>query len=134
MISLCWRENKSPYVLLFRSSSDPVKPAFQGNIKNYFPTETSFENAMKKKSFFADKSRFIQTLGDSNNIIFTRPRRFGKSLVLQILKDYFDKNKRDQFDTVFGSLWIGEKDSGATTSTRPRTRASTSSSTSTLAP
>ena len=67
---------------------------------------------MKNKSFFTDKSPFIKILGEKNNVIFTRPRRFGKSLVLQMLRDYFDKNKRDQFDTVFGSLWIGEKDSG----------------------
>lgn len=80
---------------------DSKKPVFKGDVTDFLPTETSFENAMKKNTFFADKSRFIKILGDKNNVIFTRPKRFGKSLVLQMFRDYFDKNKKDQFDEVF---------------------------------
>lgn len=40
--------------------------------------------------------------------MFIRPRRFGKSLLLSMLKAYYDKAKKDQFEEIFGSLWIGK--------------------------
>ena len=42
------------------------------------------------------------------NLMFIRPRRFGKSLLLSMLKTYYDKAKKDQFEELFGSLWIGK--------------------------
>ena len=42
------------------------------------------------------------------NLMFIRPRRFGKSLLLSMLKTYYDKAKKDQFEEIFGSLWIGK--------------------------
>ncbi|MCK7470307.1 MAG: AAA family ATPase [Desulfomicrobium escambiense] len=41
-------------------------------------------------------------------LIFIRPRRFGKSLLLSMLEHYYDANRADQFDALFGSLAIGQ--------------------------
>ena len=37
-------------------------------------------------------------------LIFIRPRRFGKSLLLSMLEHYYDVNRADQFDALFG-IW-----------------------------
>jgi hypothetical protein len=41
-------------------------------------------------------------------LLFLRPRRFGKSLWLSTLKNYYDVAKKDAFDTLFSDLWIGK--------------------------
>ena len=58
----------------------------------------SFENNRKEQRYFADKSAMIPSLDKKTNMIFCRPRRFGKSTILQMLKCYYDKNKSDKFD------------------------------------
>ncbi|MEA3417389.1 MAG: AAA family ATPase, partial [Thermodesulfobacteriota bacterium] len=37
-----------------------------------------------------------------------RPRRFGKSLVLSMLENYYDVAKKDEFESIFGNLKIGK--------------------------
>ena len=39
---------------------------------------------------------------------FIRPRRFGKSLTLNMLQHYYDVRTRDKFDALFGDLYIGK--------------------------
>ena len=61
---------------------------------------------MQDKTFFADKSKFIPLVEKMSNIVFTRPRRFGKSLVLQMRMCYYDKKNAgdNEFDKVCSSL------------------------------
>lgn len=40
--------------------------------------------------------------------IFIRPRRFGKSLFISMLENYYDINKKDKFEELFGDLYIGK--------------------------
>jgi len=40
-------------------------------------------------------------------LLFVRPRRFGKSLLLSMLENYYDLQKADEFDRLFGRLAIG---------------------------
>jgi len=40
-------------------------------------------------------------------LIFLRPRRFGKSLLLSTLEHYYDLNRADYFEPLFGSLAVG---------------------------
>jgi len=47
----------------------------------------------------------LEELGDQ--LLFLRPRRFGKSLLLSLLENYYDLAKTDQFDALFGNLAIG---------------------------
>lgn len=39
---------------------------------------------------------------------FIRPRRFGKSLFLSMLAYYYDRQKKEHFDNLFGDLYIGK--------------------------
>ena len=51
----------------------------------------------------------INNIEEANRyFFFIRPRRFGKSLLLNMLRQYYDVNKRDLFDRLFGDLWIGQ--------------------------
>lgn len=38
---------------------------------------------------------------------FIRPRRFGKSIFLSMLRAYYDITQKEKFDKRFGNLWIG---------------------------
>jgi len=51
-----------------------------------------------------DRIRFIEGWG--RELLFLRPRRFGKSLWLSTLMDYYDVNKADDFERLFGHLAI----------------------------
>ncbi|MDR1268712.1 MAG: AAA family ATPase, partial [Planctomycetaceae bacterium] len=59
---------------------------------------------------YIDKTRFIELLEkESNkNKIFIRPRRFGKSLFLSTLMYYYDINYAEEFEQLFGDLYIGQ--------------------------
>lgn len=50
-----------------------------------------------KNSYYVDKTLLIRDLIDDQAqvILFTRPRRFGKTLALDMLKSYFEKTKAD---------------------------------------
>ena len=51
-----------------------------------------FKEIREKDSLFIDKSLFISDIIDDNSkvLLFPRPRRFGKSLNISMLKYYFD--------------------------------------------
>ncbi len=53
-----------------------------------------------------DKLYFIEQGGD--HLLFLRPRRFGKSLLLSMLENYYDLAKADEFAALFGHLAIGK--------------------------
>ena len=62
----------------------------------------------KQNCYYVDKTMFIPRLEMASNYLFlVRPRRFGKSLLLSMLKCYYDINLKDRFDEYFGQLWIG---------------------------
>ena len=69
----------------------------------------NFEDVIKEDCYYVDKSPFIEDIEDSNMyFFFLRPRRFGKSLTISMLENYYDINKKDKFDEIFGKLYIGE--------------------------
>jgi hypothetical protein len=47
----------------------------------------------------------LEQAGDT--LLFLRPRRFGKSLLISMLENYYDINKAVQFERLFGHLAIG---------------------------
>jgi hypothetical protein len=53
-----------------------------------------------------DRIPLLESAGDQ--LIFIRPRRFGKSLLLSMLDHYYDVNRAGQFDALFGHLTIGQ--------------------------
>ena len=40
-------------------------------------------------------------------LFLIRPRRFGKSVFLSMMRTYYDILRQDDFDAYFGDLWIG---------------------------
>ncbi len=69
----------------------------------------NFEDVIMEDCYYVDKTPFIEDIEDSNKYFFyIRPRRFGKTLTLSMLENYYDINKKDKFDKIFGKLYIGE--------------------------
>ena len=58
--------------------------------------------------YYIDKTSFIQTLEEQSSsfLMFLRPRRFGKSLLIAMLEAYYDKYYKKDFDTIFGDTFI----------------------------
>ncbi len=69
----------------------------------------NFEDVILEDCYYVDKTPFIWDIEESNKYFFyIRPRRFGKSLTLSMLEHYYDINKKDKFEQIFGKLYIGE--------------------------
>ena len=67
-----------------------------------------FESVMNQNLYYVDKTMYLAELENQPpTLIFIRPRRFGKSLFISMMRAYYDKSKAKDFDTLFGSLWIG---------------------------
>jgi len=59
--------------------------------------------------FYVDRTghiRLIEAVG--KQLLFLRPCRFGKSLLLSTLENYYDLAKADEFERLFGPLAIGQ--------------------------
>ena len=61
----------------------------------------------KKNGWFIDRTAKIRDLENSRYALFLRPRRFGKSLLLSILRAYYDVLFADRFDEFFSGTDIG---------------------------
>ena len=68
-----------------------------------------FYKIMTENYFYVDRTsriRLIEEIGPQ--LLFLRPRRFGKSLLLSMLENYYDVARADEFETLFGHLAIGQ--------------------------
>ncbi|MCB2262549.1 MAG: AAA family ATPase [Candidatus Thiosymbion ectosymbiont of Robbea hypermnestra] len=62
-----------------------------------------------EKYHYVDRTDQIPLLEEAGKqLLFLRPRRFGKSLVLSMLENYYDLARLDEFERLFGHLKIGE--------------------------
>lgn len=69
----------------------------------------NFEDIIERDCYYVDKTPFIEQIEESNKyFFFIRPRRFGKTLTLSMLENYYDINKKDKFEEIFGKLYIGQ--------------------------
>ena len=69
---------------------------------------SDFESVMNRNLYYVDKTMYLAEIEKQpDTLIFIRPRRFGKSLFINMMRAYYDKSKADRFDSLFGSLWIG---------------------------
>lgn len=73
--------------------------------------EENFELLRKKKSYYIDKTRLIRELleEDFKVSLFTRPRRFGKTLNMSMLEAFFDI-RRDSRETFAGLEIMGQEE------------------------
>ena len=59
--------------------------------------------------FYVDRTDRIPLIEEAGSqLLFLRPRRFGKSLWLSTLENYYDLARADDFDRLFGGLKIGQ--------------------------
>ncbi len=83
----------------------PLRPG------DYFPYGCSgFAKIRTKNLFWKDNSRHIATTVERNyeHMMILRPPRWGKSLFLDMLKCYLDRNEADRFDMLFSDTEIYE--------------------------
>ena len=61
----------------------------------------NFEDIRLDNYYYVDKTSFIPLIERSDRyFFFIRPRRFGKSLTLNMLQHYYDVRTRDKFDAI----------------------------------
>jgi hypothetical protein len=72
--------------------------------------QCNFADLIASNYAYVDKSRYIELLENENNRyqFLLRPRRFGKSLFITMLENYYGLNAKDRFDALFGDLYIGK--------------------------
>lgn len=71
-----------------------------------------FEDIRKNDNFYVDKTDFIREWWESRDIVtlITRPRRFGKTLNMDMLKCFFSNRYAGRSDLFEGlSIWKEEK-------------------------
>ncbi len=70
---------------------------------------SDFRQIRTESLYFVDKSMYIETMEQAGHFLFLiRPRRFGKSLFLSMLRYYYDINERENFPEMFKGLWVAE--------------------------
>ena len=70
---------------------------------------SDFDSLITRKYHYVDRTDHIPLLeAAGDQLLFLRPRRFGKSLLLSMLENYYDINKADRFEELFGGLAIGK--------------------------
>ena len=68
-----------------------------------------FYKLISKGYFYVDRTDRIPLIEEAGEqLLFLRPRRFGKSLLLSMLENYYDVAKADEFSKLFGHLAIGQ--------------------------
>lgn len=67
-----------------------------------------FRALIKEGYFYQDRTAYLPVIENAGKqLLFLRPRRFGKSLLLSMLENYYDLNQAECFDELFGQLAIG---------------------------
>ena len=70
---------------------------------------SDFYKVITEGYFYIDRTDRIRLLEETGpQLLFLRPRRFGKSLLLAMLENYYDVARANQFEQLFGHLAIGQ--------------------------
>ena len=72
----------------------------------------SFESMRERDNFYVDKTSFIKEWWENEDIVtlITRPRRFGKTLNMNMLECFFSNKYKDKGDLFEGlDIWKEEK-------------------------
>ena len=69
----------------------------------------NFLTIREENYLYVDRTAYIRQLEDLSGwgLLFVRPRRFGKSLWLNVLSRYYDVALAGRFEELFGGLEIG---------------------------
>lgn len=68
----------------------------------------NFKEVIEKDLYYVDKTHVIEELLDNKNkvVLFPRPRRFGKTLLLSMLENFFNIEKKEDNKHLFNNLYI----------------------------
>ena len=71
---------------------------------------SNYEKIVNNGYYYVDKTVYIEKLENlpETNIMFLRPRKFGKTLFTSVIENYYDKNKADKFNKLYGNTYIGK--------------------------
>ncbi len=70
---------------------------------------SDFKQLRNEGKYLVDKTIYIKKMEETDNFLFLiRPRRFGKSVFLSMLRAYYDISERDNFQNLFQDLWIAD--------------------------
>ena len=71
---------------------------------------SNYEKIVNDGYYYVDKTMYIEKLENlpETNIMFLRPRKFGKTLFTSVLENYYDKNKKESFEKLYGNTYIGK--------------------------
>ena len=68
-----------------------------------------FKQVRKENKYLVDKTISFERMENAGNFLFlVRPRRFGKSLFLDMLETYYDINEKDNFQKLFKGLYVAD--------------------------
>ncbi len=69
-----------------------------------------FHSLRSEGELYVDRTGYIRTLEDlGRSLLFLRPRRFGKSLWLSVLANYYDVRTAEEHEVLFGGLEVGSE-------------------------
>jgi len=71
-----------------------------------------FKKIRENDYYYIDKTNFIEEIGKNvgKTLLFTRPRRFGKTLNMSMLKYFFDIKNKEENKKLFQNLYIENSD------------------------
>jgi len=79
------------------------------NIKELPKGVSKFREVREGNLYYVDKTSFLSTIEKAGRfLLMTRPRRFGKSLFVSMMKDYYDINRKDLFQEEFKGLSVAK--------------------------
>lgn len=69
----------------------------------------NFIDVREEDCYYVDKTHYIPLIEGANKYFFYfRPRRFGKSLTISMLRHYYNILEADKFEKWYGDLYIGK--------------------------
>ncbi len=74
--------------------------------------EADFQRIRLNRWLYVDKTRFLRRLEEERYAFLIRPRRFGKTLWVSLLENYYDRFWADDFDATFAGTEIGHQPTG----------------------
>ena len=74
--------------------------------------ESDFQRVRRNGWLYVDKTRFLRRLEEERYVFLIRPRRFGKSLWVSLLENYYDRYWSAGFDAVFAGTDVGLNPTG----------------------
>ncbi len=70
--------------------------------------EADFRRIRRNRWLYVDKTRFLRRLEQERYAFLIRPRRFGKSLWVSLLENYYDRWWGHEFEATFAGTDIGQ--------------------------